>query len=205
MYSSFLLPLDLSICPSPSYIMSCFPVEEARELCCSAVSAVITKLFYAIFIFIFAVVGATLGAVTGAFVGAKTKIGCLHGAAVGAIKGSFLTVKLFKISVIVWSSDNMSTSYLLQLINPFDSRFNKVPENERLSKSSTEKIPKIRITEENIWDSSRNRICCSICLQDFLPGEIVHSLPQCHHMFHMSCIGKWQIGHKSCPLCRRNF
>ncbi|XP_022769245.1 NEP1-interacting protein 1-like [Durio zibethinus] len=197
--------MDLSICPSPSFIISCFPAEKARELCCSATSAVISKLFYAIFIFIFAVVGATLGALTGAFVGAKTKIGCLHGATVGAIKGSFFSIKFFKISLIVYSSDDMATRFLQQPINAFDSTFNEVAWNDGLSKGSIEKIPKIRITEENVWDSSRNRISCSICLQDFLHGEIVHSLPHCHHMFHISCIQKWLIGHKTCPLCRRHF
>ncbi|XP_021284163.1 NEP1-interacting protein 1-like [Herrania umbratica] len=199
--------MDLSLCPSASFIMSCFPAEEARELCCLATSAVISKLFYAIFISIFAVVGATLGALTGAYVGAKTKIGCLHGATVGAVKGSFFSIKFFKISLIVCSSDDVATRYLLQSINALDSTFNQVPWNipEGLSKESIQNIPKIRITEENVWDSSRNRISCSICLQDFLQGEVVHSLPHCHHMFHVSCIQKWLGEHKSCPLCRRSF
>ncbi|XVF63632.1 hypothetical protein PTKIN_Ptkin09bG0102200 [Pterospermum kingtungense] len=155
------------ICPSPSFIMSCFPAEEARELCCSAASAVISKLVYAFFIFIFAIVGATLGALIGAFVGAKTKIGCLHGAAVGAIKGCFFSIKFFRISLVVCSSDYLETSFLLRQINAFDSTFNQVHWNEGLSKDSVERIPNIRITEENVWDSSRNRISCTICLQDF--------------------------------------
>ncbi|EOY15121.1 RING/U-box superfamily protein [Theobroma cacao] len=228
--------MDLSLCPSPSFIMSCFPAEEARELCCSATSALISKLFYAIFISVFAVVGATLGALTGAYVGAKTKIDCLRGATVGAIKGSFFSIKFFKILLIVCSSDDVATRDLLQSvrlpvsvallsfllssahalrffgpreihINALDSTFNQVPWNipEWLSKESIQNIPKIRITEENVWDSSRNRISCSICLQDFLQGEVVHSLPHCHHMFHVSCIQRWLVEHKSCPLCRRSF
>ncbi|MBA0745724.1 hypothetical protein Gogos_008288, partial [Gossypium gossypioides] len=58
--------------------------------------------------------GATLGALTGAFVGTKTKMGCLHGAMVGAIKGSFFSINLFKISLRICSSDDISTTYLLQ-------------------------------------------------------------------------------------------
>ncbi|XVE56211.1 hypothetical protein DITRI_Ditri03aG0219600 [Diplodiscus trichospermus] len=164
--------MDFSISSSSSSSMSCFPVEKARELCCSAVSAVITKLLYAIFIFLFAVVGATLGAMAGAFIGAKTKTGCLHGATIGAIKGSVFSIKLFKISLRVFSSDDMATMNLLQPINAFGSTLN-VSWNEGLSKNSIEKIPKIRITEENAWDSSSNRISCSICLQVF------HLFPQC--------------------------
>ncbi|MBA0691517.1 hypothetical protein Goari_009139 [Gossypium aridum] len=89
------------------------PVEEIRELCCSAALALVTKLSYAIFIFLFAV-GATLGALTGAFVGTKTEMGCLHGALVGAIKGSFFSINLFKISLRICRSDDISTTYLLQ-------------------------------------------------------------------------------------------
>ncbi|XVE94503.1 hypothetical protein REPUB_Repub02eG0014200 [Reevesia pubescens] len=156
--------MDLSIYPSSSLIMSCFTAEEARELCCSAALAVITKLFHAIFIFIFAVVGATLGALTGAIIGAKTKIGCLHGATVGAIKGSFFFIKFFKFSLIVWSSDDMATRYLLQPVRYLP--LYHVPGNEGSSKDSIKRIPKIRITKENVWDSSNNRISCSICLQE---------------------------------------
>ncbi|XP_052885674.1 NEP1-interacting protein-like 1 [Gossypium arboreum] len=105
--------MEQPICPCP-FIMPYFPAEEARELCCSAASLVISKLFHAIFIFIFSVVGATLGAMVGAFVGAKTKIGWLHGASVGAIRGSFFSIKLFEFSLIVCSSDDMATSYFFQ-------------------------------------------------------------------------------------------
>ncbi|MBA0836849.1 hypothetical protein Goarm_009041 [Gossypium armourianum] len=109
--------MDLCICFSPPFIMSRnLPVEETRELCCSAASALVTKLSYAIFIFLFAV-GATLGALTGAFVGTQTKMGCLHGAMVGAIKGSFFSINLFKISLRIFRSDDISTTYLLQPVS----------------------------------------------------------------------------------------
>ncbi|GFS36002.1 RING/U-box superfamily protein [Actinidia rufa] len=39
---------------------------------------------------------------------------------------------------------------------------------------------------------------------DFQVGEVVGSLPLCHHMFHRPCIAKWRTRHSSCPLCRRN-
>ncbi|GMJ14868.1 ABA-related RING-type E3 ligase, Arabidopsis Toxicos en Levadura 27 [Hibiscus trionum] len=181
--------MALTVRPSSPFTMSCFSAEEARELCCSATSLVISKLFCGIFIFIFAVVGATLGALVGAFVGAKTKIGCLHGATVGAIRGSFLSIDFFKLSLVVCSSDYMATSYFLRPINAC---------NEGLSKDAIENIPSIRVTEEDV-------VCCSICLEDLVRGEIVHSLPHCHHKFHTSCIQTWLNGHKSCPLCRRNI
>lgn len=67
-----------------------------------------------------------------------------------------------------------------------------------------EKIPKIKITKNDI-DSSGERVSCSVCLQDFQIGETVRSLPDCHHLFHLPCIDKWLLRHASCPLCRRDL
>ncbi|XP_028787353.1 NEP1-interacting protein 1-like isoform X1 [Neltuma alba] len=74
-----------------------------------------------------------------------------------------------------------------------------------LTGDCVEKIPKITITNDNIIDASGERVSCSVCLQDFQPGETVRSLPHCHHMFHLPCIDKWLFRHGSCPLCRRDL
>ncbi|KAM0055154.1 putative transcription factor C2H2 family [Helianthus debilis subsp. tardiflorus] len=74
-----------------------------------------------------------------------------------------------------------------------------------LTEYSLEKIPKIAITCDNDVDESGERVSCSVCLQDFQVGEIVRSLPQCHHIFHLPCIDEWLVRHGSCPLCRRDL
>ncbi|KAA0052939.1 hypothetical protein IC582_015124 [Cucumis melo] len=70
---------------------------------------------------------------------------------------------------------------------------------------SVEKIPKIVVSKNNSVDAYGERVCCSVCLQDFQLGETVRSLPYCHHMFHLPCIDKWLLTHGSCPLCRRDL
>lgn len=74
-----------------------------------------------------------------------------------------------------------------------------------LSGASLAKLPSHLITKENKKDASGENICCTICLQDLQQGEIARSLPQCHHMFHMSCVDKWLIRHGSCPVCRQDI
>lgn len=70
---------------------------------------------------------------------------------------------------------------------------------------SVEKIPKVVISNENDVDASGERVCCSVCLQDFQQGETVRSLPRCNHLFHLPCIDTWLLRHGSCPLCRRDL
>ncbi|XP_010943466.1 NEP1-interacting protein 1 [Elaeis guineensis] len=74
-----------------------------------------------------------------------------------------------------------------------------------MSKDSVSKLPKIEITTDNNVDASGDRICCSVCLQDFQIGEIARSLPECRHVFHLPCIDNWLTRHGSCPLCRRDI
>ncbi|WOL07278.1 NEP1-interacting protein 2 [Canna indica] len=71
-----------------------------------------------------------------------------------------------------------------------------------LSIEAVEKIPKVEIAAEESSDAAGEKICCSVCLQDFQIGETVRRLPLCQHMFHLPCIDSWLIRHGSCPLCR---
>ena len=42
---------------------------------------------------------------------------------------------------------------------------------------------------------------CMICLNDYLVGDVVKTLP-CFHMFHPDCINEWLERSKLCPLCK---
>ncbi|WOL10781.1 NEP1-interacting protein 2-like [Canna indica] len=73
-----------------------------------------------------------------------------------------------------------------------------------LSRDFVEKLPKIKVTAENL-KARGEKFCCSVCLQDFQIRELARSLPQCEHMFHLPCIDSWLIRQGSCPLCRRDI
>jgi len=43
---------------------------------------------------------------------------------------------------------------------------------------------------------------CTICLDEFAPGDRVRKLP-CDHIFHSTCIAKWLVERSAtCPLCK---
>ncbi|MCO5606583.1 hypothetical protein L7F22_060771 [Adiantum nelumboides] len=74
---------------------------------------------------------------------------------------------------------------------------------EGACKVCIENLPSHSVTEKNRFDSFGEIICCTICLEDLLQGEMARSLPSCHHMFHMVCVDKWLIRQGSCPICRQ--
>ncbi|KAJ0837459.1 putative transcription factor C2H2 family [Helianthus annuus] len=45
---------------------------------------------------------------------------------------------------------------------------------------------------------------CVVCLGEFEENEEVRIMPECAHVFHVSCIDMWLFSHDNCPLCRAN-
>lgn len=45
---------------------------------------------------------------------------------------------------------------------------------------------------------------CSVCLSEFEEGDVVRTLPECLHSFHVDCIDMWLYSHRNCPMCRTN-
>ena len=54
---------------------------------------------------------------------------------------------------------------------------------------------------DNLDENNKN---CVICLEDFVIGDRIISLP-CIHIFHADCIKNWFIIDKSCPICKYKF
>ncbi|KAI9174091.1 hypothetical protein LWI28_011829 [Acer negundo] len=45
---------------------------------------------------------------------------------------------------------------------------------------------------------------CSICLCEYQPKEILRTIPECNHYFHVSCIDEWLRLNATCPMCRNS-
>lgn len=43
---------------------------------------------------------------------------------------------------------------------------------------------------------------CSICFNNFNPGDICRKINRCSHTFHQSCVDSWLYRQNTCPLCR---
>ncbi|XP_024017059.1 NEP1-interacting protein-like 2 isoform X1 [Morus notabilis] len=78
---------------------------------------------------------------------------------------------------------------------------NETVASRGLSRDLLKRLPCHEVLEET---KTAQSICCAICLQDLEVGEIVRSLPLCHHTFHLRCVDQWLIRHGSCPVCRQD-
>ncbi|XP_056174429.1 putative RING-H2 finger protein ATL21A [Syzygium oleosum] len=45
---------------------------------------------------------------------------------------------------------------------------------------------------------------CSICLLEYKSKEVLRTLPECKHSFHVHCIDPWLKRKASCPVCRNH-
>ncbi|KAK2077975.1 hypothetical protein QBZ16_003843 [Prototheca wickerhamii] len=67
-----------------------------------------------------------------------------------------------------------------------------------------EKEDLVRLLLERADTSSQQ---CSICFEDYAPGDVLRVLPECRHKFHLECVDRWFLssadGNKEplCPMC----
>ena len=96
--------------------------------------------------------------------------------------------------------------YVLQLL-----LYQRVLENQRFSimNAAVHRVQNAKFVEElPVRDISPEEVHpdnkCPICHDPFsCKGEDAVELPECRHIFHKACIGKWiSAKHKSCPVCR---
>ncbi|XP_062164683.1 RING-H2 finger protein ATL58-like [Alnus glutinosa] len=67
-----------------------------------------------------------------------------------------------------------------------------------LRKDMTEMLPAVACKES--FSSIDPQ--CSVCLGNYQADDRVQEIPECGHIFHVDCIGRWLTSHTTCPLCR---
>ncbi|KAE8056141.1 hypothetical protein FH972_012935 [Carpinus fangiana] len=68
-----------------------------------------------------------------------------------------------------------------------------------LRKDMTEILPAAVIFKDSF--NSRDPQC-SVCLGNYQADDKLQEIPECGHIFHVDCIGRWLTTHTTCPLCR---
>ncbi|XP_057761879.1 RING-H2 finger protein ATL20-like [Arachis stenosperma] len=67
---------------------------------------------------------------------------------------------------------------------------------------SIERYPKIEVGENGQLPRPNDTIC-SICLSEYSPKEVLRTITECQHYFHVDCIDGWLKMNATCPLCRK--
>ncbi|KAM7269609.1 hypothetical protein ACFE04_025106 [Oxalis oulophora] len=201
--------------------------ESVPQIVSAVISGALTGFF--------ALAGAFTGALTGALAGRASHAGVLRGAGLGAIAGAVLSLELLQASRAYWclqlsgtrGSSSMAdfieellrgrfvedqftpamlTTYHWQ-VSIASLSYDEIDLYDEVASRglSGEKLKKLpcHVVSDEIKATPRN--CCTICLQDVQSGEVARTLPQCNHMFHLSCVDKWLIRHGSCPVCRQKL
>nr|XP_043614142.1 NEP1-interacting protein 1-like [Erigeron canadensis] len=190
--------------------------DKIRDLCTPIVSQVFIQGLLFIFIFQFGIVGGTIGAVGGALIGFKNKRSFVLDIIIGVASGAVLSYKIIRTCYDHFlHSDHVDEHECLlhlidivigdlesKLLRDQDHIFliTKIASCEKLIK-----LPKIKVSNHDVFDASGNTTCCSICLQDFEVGNSAGIFPKCEHKFHPKCISQWLVTHNSCPVCRRTL
>lgn len=66
-------------------------------------------------------------------------------------------------------------------------------------------LPIVQFKKKNEDEMDGNNRDCAVCLGEFEEGEWIKHLPNCSHVFHVSCIDIWFQTHSTCPLCRAHI
>ncbi|KAI4351216.1 hypothetical protein L6164_005594 [Bauhinia variegata] len=69
-----------------------------------------------------------------------------------------------------------------------------------LDDNTLDSYPKFLYSE--LQKGSSVSSCCSICLEDYKDTDSLRLLPDCDHVYHLSCVDPWLKQNPTCPLCR---
>ncbi|CAG9319686.1 unnamed protein product [Blepharisma stoltei] len=98
--------------------------------------------------------------------------------------------------------NNENLSYLLDPPQPRAAAVSHV--NIQESHENIEESQNLLWFKELKATRAMRELACTVCLENFIPGEKFIELP-CLHPFHPKCIMRWYMVDHSCPMCRRRL
>ncbi|KAG6518157.1 hypothetical protein ZIOFF_021559 [Zingiber officinale] len=78
------------------------------------------------------------------------------------------------------------------------------PSRGGLASAVIRSMPSFQYNEHIRDECGREINECAICLFQFREEEYLRRLPNCEHVFHVSCSDTWLQMNSTCPLCRTN-
>ncbi|XP_021839710.1 putative RING-H2 finger protein ATL21A [Spinacia oleracea] len=74
-----------------------------------------------------------------------------------------------------------------------------------LDQSIIESYPKVVLGESRrLPKPATGEKNCPICLGEYLAKDILRTIPNCGHCFHVDCVDEWLLLNASCPVCRNS-
>jgi hypothetical protein len=61
----------------------------------------------------------------------------------------------------------------------------------------------VSIADENILNNEE--IVCAICQNIYSENDIIRTVNECGHFYHIHCVDTWYSRNTSCPMCRNNI
>ncbi|XP_076934818.1 NEP1-interacting protein 2-like [Bidens hawaiensis] len=205
----FISSIKLSMLSSSSLKNVYHYGDRMRQLFTSILSQVFFCVLLLVFLFYSGIAGAAIGALIGFKLNKMNFLQILKHAALGMV----VSHKMIRVTFDhFWHSEHANwRGYFLRLIDTISSELKPKPPRDQdnifltIKVAGCEKLinlPTIKISKHNIFDTSGNKTCCSVCLQDFEVGNLAGIFPKCGHKFHPECISQWLLTNNSCPLCR---
>lgn len=62
----------------------------------------------------------------------------------------------------------------------------------------------IEIGTQHVRDADGDLRFCTICGLKYKLGTLTGTYLQCAHLFHYTCVKKWLLTRKRCPICNRD-
>lgn len=118
---------------------------------------------------------------------------CLFAFAAISLFMIMITISFPVLRALLWCYEVRQTRYMVRFIDAIPRVVYIVPSSSSSLSSPVSVVPPKPDLER-----------CSICMEEFVNGEVLSALPRCKHLYHGMCIERWLLTRsRTCPVCRK--